>query len=320
MSEADSRPITEVAVGIVFNPSGQVLMACRPTGKPYAGWWEFPGGKVEPGESVDQALARELFEETGIRIDPSLPWLTREHSYEHARVRLHFRRVFSFRENPVGREGQKLDWCDPLQPGVEPLLPASVPLMRLLGLPAAYGLSCASLLGVDQFLQSMPAAFERGIGMVQLREPGMPADQFDSLFRSVLASCRAAGVPLLVSSRHDPRYWLAADGVHLTSASLRAPLPVTVDQLGWVGASCHGASELMLAGEQGVDFAVLGPVLPTLSHPEATPMGWSDFQSGVLDSPVPVYALGGIDWSHRQTATQSGAHGIAMMRAAFEGH
>src|SRR5690606_5744619 len=88
----DARPLVDVAVGLVFDRDGRVLLGRRPAGKPYAGWWEFPGGKVEAGESVAEALARELHEELGLVVRVSDPWIVREHSYPHARVRLHFRR------------------------------------------------------------------------------------------------------------------------------------------------------------------------------------------------------------------------------------
>ena len=132
---SDERPLTDVAVGIVFDRDGRVLLGQRPAGKPYAGWWEFPGGKLEPGESVADALARELHEELGIRVLSSRPWIVREHSYPHARVRLHFRQVFHWRGEPVAREGQAFGWTRPDAIAHEPLLPATVPILGMLALP-----------------------------------------------------------------------------------------------------------------------------------------------------------------------------------------
>ncbi len=131
----DERPLTEVAVGLVFDRAGRVLLGQRPQGKPYAGWWEFPGGKLEPGESVAAALARELHEELGIHVRSSRPWIVREHSYPHARVRLHFRRVFDWDGEPVSREGQAFGWTRPDAIGRAPLLPATVPILAMLALP-----------------------------------------------------------------------------------------------------------------------------------------------------------------------------------------
>ena len=102
------RPVTEVAVGVVLDGYGAVLLADRPAGKPYEGYWEFPGGKLEPGEDVATALARELAEELGLEIAHSVPWVVFEHDYPHAYVRLHFRRVFDWRGEARALEGQRL--------------------------------------------------------------------------------------------------------------------------------------------------------------------------------------------------------------------
>lgn len=129
----DLRPAVEVAVGIVQRAEdGAVLFAQRPQGKPYAGWWEFPGGKLEAGESVDEALRRELHEELGIRITASAEFDSVEFSYPHARVRLHFRRVSAWIGEPRSREGQALAWQQPLAITVAPLLPASLPVIERL--------------------------------------------------------------------------------------------------------------------------------------------------------------------------------------------
>ena len=128
----DQRPPVNVAVGVLRRSDGTVLFARRPDGKPYAGWWEFPGGKLEAGESVEAALARELFEELGIVIEASEALTMIEFSYPHARVRLYFRCISQWRGEPQSREGQALSWQPPGQVGVAPLLPASLPVIELL--------------------------------------------------------------------------------------------------------------------------------------------------------------------------------------------
>ncbi len=138
----DLRPFTEVAVGLVHRPQPgrpghfEVLMGQRPQGKPYAGWWEFPGGKIEAGESVPLALARELEEELALRVVASRPWVVRTHSYPHARVRLHFRRIFDWSGEPVAMEKQAFAWQALNRIALEPLLPAALPLLDMLRWPA----------------------------------------------------------------------------------------------------------------------------------------------------------------------------------------
>lgn len=125
----------DVAVGVLVREDGRVLLNSRPEGKPYAGYWEFPGGKVEEGETVHEALARELDEELGIELVESFPWFVLEHHYEHGDVRLHFRRARVFRNEPRAREGQALGFFAPGErtPGL--LLPASEPIIARVDLP-----------------------------------------------------------------------------------------------------------------------------------------------------------------------------------------
>ncbi|WER45546.1 NUDIX domain-containing protein [Cupriavidus sp. WKF15] len=129
---AAPRKVTEVAVGVLVQPDGRFLLAQRPGGKPYEGYWEFPGGKLELGETVEAALARELHEELGLDITECVRWHVLEHDYPHAYVRLHFCKVMAWRGDPVGREGQAFSW-QTVPVTVEPLLPATIPVVEWLG-------------------------------------------------------------------------------------------------------------------------------------------------------------------------------------------
>lgn len=134
---ASQRPVTEVAVGILIRDNGSYLLGQRPEGKPYAGYWEFPGGKVEKSETIFQALYRELEEELGIKIKDSVPWETIEYDYPHAYVRLNIHQVFHWEGEPTGREGQKLAWQQKTEsaednPLVTPLLPATIVILDLM--------------------------------------------------------------------------------------------------------------------------------------------------------------------------------------------
>jgi 8-oxo-dGTP diphosphatase len=125
----ESRRPVDVAVGVLIDAAGRFLLTSRPAGKVYAGYWEFPGGKLEPGESVEQALARELHEELGITIGPAERWRVEIVDYEHARVRLHFCKVFGWRGEFQMREGQAMAWQRlPVQ--VRPVLPGTVPVLQ----------------------------------------------------------------------------------------------------------------------------------------------------------------------------------------------
>jgi len=308
-------PITPVAVAVIQRADGAVLLGQRPAGKPYAGWWEFPGGKVEPGETVEQALIREIDEELGLRVHRSTPWVTRRFVYPHATVRLHFRLVRDFDGEARSREGQAFAWLHPDRIDVAPMLPATVPVLGWLRWPERYAISNAAELGEQRFLSALDAALSRGLRLLQLREKSLPLDRFDALFHRVRERCMAAGVRLLVNSDHPASYWHAADGVHLTGRALSAM--TERPRLRYVGASCHDAADLDRAGALGLDFAVLGPVLPTRSHPGAPTLGWDGFARIAAETPLPVYALGGVDDRALTRAREAGAHGIALLRAAW---
>jgi 8-oxo-dGTP diphosphatase len=130
-----TRPITEVAVGILISKDNNFLLANRPVGKPYEGYWEFPGGKIETGESIHQALVRELREELGIEVIESVAIGTIEHDYPHAYVRLYLQIVREWTGIPVGLEGQELAWQSSrivTECNLSPLLPATISIIELM--------------------------------------------------------------------------------------------------------------------------------------------------------------------------------------------
>lgn len=313
---SDALPkLLDVAVGVVLSADGQVLIGQRLAGKPYAGWWEFPGGKVESGESVEQALARELNEELGLESVESTPWIVRGHDYPHATVRLFFRRVRRWRGEPLSREGQALVWQPIDAIGVAPLLPASLGPIGWLRLPPFYRISCAADIGVAAFERSLEGLLRTQPVFLQLREPLLGDAEFERLFGRLLRLRETCPLRIIVSSRHPAAFWEAADGVHLTGRDLAA---ATVrPKLTWVGASCHHFDDLICADRLGCDFAVFGPVAATESHPGAASMGFAGLAEQIAETPIPVYALGGLTRNDLPAAESAGAHGVAMMRAAW---
>jgi len=299
-----------------MGPDGRFLLGQRPAGKVYAGYWEFPGGKVEPGESPLAALKRELREELGIEVERADPWLTRDYDYAHAAVRLRFFRVVRWSGTPHGREQQAFSWQWPGAISVDPLLPANGPILRALGLPPVYAISNAAELGEREFLARLDRALAGGLKLVQVREKAMAPDALAAFAARVVERARAHGARVLVNADADAAQRAGADGVHLTSAQLRQ-----LDRrpaLDLVGASCHDAAELARAQSLGADFAVLGPVLPTPSHPGASGMGWDCFAALLPGCALPVYALGGLRGSDLDAAQARGAHGVALMRGAWD--
>src|SRR5689334_8203321 len=163
--------ITEVAAAVIERP-GEFLLAQRPEGKPYPGYWEFPGGKIEPGEDARAALDRELREELGIEVREATPWITRVYAYTHATVRLHFFRVTAWDGEPQPLEDQAIRWQVVGAPDVSPMLPANAPVLAALALPAVMVVSDATAMGIDAWVHKLEARIAEERVLVQLREKG----------------------------------------------------------------------------------------------------------------------------------------------------
>lgn len=308
-------PVIEVAAAVLLREES-FLLAQRPVGKIYAGYWEFPGGKIEAGESPLHALHRELHEELGIEIIEAHPWLTRVFTYPHATVRLNFFRVLRWRGEPHGRENQQLSWQTGPGPTVGPLLPANAPILRALQLPALYAISNVAELGREEFLRRLQRALRGGLRLVQVREKALSRDALRDLSLRIIELAHEHGARVLLNSDVDLAQEVGAGGVHLTSVQLAA-CDARPD-MAWCAASCHNAGELRRAAELGLDFAVLGPVLPTASHPGAAHLGWERFAALAAASEIPVYALGGMRGKDMETAWRCGAHGVALLRQAWQ--
>jgi 8-oxo-dGTP diphosphatase len=311
----DARRI-EVVAAVILRNDGQFLLAERPAGKAYARFWEFPGGKVEDHESLDAALERELREELGIEVERAYPWITRDYDYAHAAVRLRFFRVVAWRGTLHGREGQAFSWQCLDELTVSPLLPANGPVLRALKLPAVYAISNAAALGTGEFLRRAERALAGGLRLLQLREKTLSVAEQRDLGQSLVALARRYGARVLVNGELELARELGAHGVHLSAARLmRLDSRPDIDL---VGASCHDEAELAHAARLGADFVVLGPVLPTPSHPGTPALGWERLRMLIRDYSLPVYALGGMRETYVMTAWQRGAHGISMMRGAWQ--
>lgn len=319
-------PLLNVAAGLLIGADGRLLLGQRPAGKAYAGWWELPGGKLEAGETPLQALARELDEELAITVTEATPWVTHTHVYPHATVRLNFCRVTGWTGEPRGAEGQRLAWVDASQApadieaylGDGELLPAAFPPLAWLNVPDTYAIT--DIRHPDElpdFLGRLDAALARGLRLVQLRAPnwfeGPASRSLHAAFAQMLARTRAAGARLLVNSQHPQAWWLEADGVHLRSIDLPLLRPALRPEA-WIGVSAHNASQLERARALGANFAVLGHVLATESHPGDAPLGWEAFARLNEEAGLPVFALGGQSEAQRGVARAHGAHGIAGIR------
>lgn len=296
-----------------MRPDHSFLLARRPGGKPYSGYWEFPGGKIEAGESSLAALERELDEELGIQLTHARPWITRVFFYTHATVRLHFFRVTEWHGEPKPLENQSLSWQSANDIKVAPVLPANAPILRALLLPPIYAITQATEIGTDASLQSIAHALQQGVRLLQIREKTMAKDQLDIFAHKVVSLAHQYDANVLINGGSEFSQEIGMDGIHLTASQL-----MTLEsrpEFKLCGASCHNIEELFRAEQLGLDFVVLGPVFPTLSHPGlSTTLGWQKFAALIRHYSLPVYALGGLRRQDLPAAQELGAHGIAMMR------
>ncbi len=315
MSTPNLSVPVEVAVGVLVREDGAVLLARRPESKVYAGYWEFPGGKVERGETAHDALVRELAEELGIQVQQAYRWITQEFTYPHATVRLNFFRVTAWSGEVRTLEHDDMRWEWPAGVTVAPLLPANGPVLRALALPHELAITHCLELGMDVQLLRIKARLAAGLRLIQVREPGMAPAHLEDFLGRVLALARSAGASVLVNADIDLATRAHADGVHLSARQVAA---TTIrPDLAMLGASSHDRAERQSAERLGVDFVLLGSVLPTLSHPDTQPLGWERFEAIAMGARVPVFALGGLKHSDMEVAWRRGAHGIAMQRAAW---
>lgn len=294
----------EVAAAIIQRADGAFLLAQRPAGKVYEGYWEFPGGKVEPGEPLAAALARELQEELGIEIEAAYPWITRVFTYPHATVRLNFFRVTRWRGEPHPREDQAIAWQDSAT-RLAPMLPANAPVLASLSLPVEYAITDAVRLGTPMMLERLEQRLEQGLKLLQIREP--PGADRDSFTRQAIALAHRHGCKVMVKAP-----FADADGIHFTAADLMA---LTARPKGLLAAaSCHARQELEQAMRLELDFAVVGPVKEKSGF---QPLGWAGFQRIIRGTTLPVFAIGGVTPADCEAAWRAGAHGLAMIRGAW---
>lgn len=308
----------EVVAGVIRDHRGRILLARRTEGRDLAGLWEFPGGKREAGETAEAALQRELREELGIEIEIGAPLIRVPQAYAHKRLRLDVHEIRAWRGTARGLEGQALAWVPPHKLVDYAMPPADVPVVAVLTQPDSYLVTPEP--GADEvaWLAALERSLATGIRRVQLRAPGCEPARWRSLAAQAVARCRETGTQVLVNADLELAQMLGA-GLHLRAAQLRdfaqRPLPMDVP----LSASCHGLDEVRMAQAIGCDFAVVGSLKPTATHPHASPLGWEGFAALREAVSLPLYAIGGLVPDDIPDARRRGAQGIAAIRGLWGG-
>lgn len=307
-----------VVAGVIVD-GGKVLVSQRRDGVHQGGLWEFPGGKLNPGETSEAALVRELNEELGIVAGQLRPLICVSHDYPDAKVLVDVWRVGAWEGAPHGKEGQPVEWR-----AIAKLKPADFPaanraVITAIQLPALYLITPEPAVTPYMGLRLLHERLREGrIKLVQLRSKQLNEVDYRRLICQVASMCIGYGAKVLVNAEPELVSETHAMGVHLTSQRLLECPVRPLDEYHLVAASCHTAKELAHAVRIGVDFVVLSPVAETTSHPDTTPLGWRTFDELVKTVNIPVYALGGMRLNDVETAWKHGGQGIATISGLDE--
>ncbi|WP_374088863.1 Nudix family hydrolase [Methylomicrobium lacus] len=301
----------QVAAGVIKGSDGKILIAKRDESLHQGGLWEFPGGKIEAGETPEQALCRELKEELDIEVCSAAPLITIHHRYPDRAVTLRVFVVDRFSGSATGCLGQPIRWVAPNELTHFTFPAANRPIVTAARLPPYYAILDDQVSG--GLMQDLHKFLTNGIKLIQARLKTSSHADVASFLSKAYPLCRAHDAVLLINSAVDFGN-AAADGLHLTASDLLA-LQERPAAYRWLGASCHTLAELEHAEKIGADFAVLAPVLPTQSHPETAALGWERFSALIEQINIPVYALGGLAKEDLDAARAAGAQGIAGIRA-----
>jgi len=303
----------QVAVGVIKNADGKVLISLRDKALQQGGFWEFPGGKLEAGETARDALCRELKEELCIDVNSAYPLITIKHQYPEAMVQLNVFLVDSFSGNVVNNLGQPTQWVEIRELDKYRFLAANKAIICATKLPPYYAILDDTNTG--ELFSNFHKILAKGVKLIHARLKKLPEAQLNIFIEQIYPVCQQNKVLLLINS--DRASEVIVDGIHLTSRHLLA-LQKRPESCQWLAASCHNLQELQHAERIGVDYVVLAPVFATQTHVGAKTLGWQQFTSLVEQVNLPVYALGGLSINDLGQARIKGAQGIAAIRAFLD--
>lgn len=309
-----NSPALHVAVGVIRDGDGRILLTQRAKHVHQGGLWEFPGGKLEAQETVQQALKRELQEELGIEVLAAQPLIKINHQYPDLTVLLDVWQVNRFSGLASAHEGQAMRWVAPQQLSEYAFPVANLPIISAARLPDRYAILEGH--NTKQVLDHLDKIIQNQVSLLQLRIKSLPSTEIETVYQTVRTKCQKHKIRLLINA-DLPLTPAKADGIHLSSRTLLA-CQTRPKSYEWVAASCHNLQELQHAENIGVDFVVLAPILATSTHPQATTLGWKNMTALIGQVNLPVYALGGLTLDDIDRVLHAGGQGIAGISAFLQ--
>lgn len=299
----------DVAIAVIQDNQQRVLLTRRQSDKDFAGDWEFPGGKQEEGEHIEQALSRELYEELGLSVTQYQRMMTIPWHYAHKTVRLHVYMITAWQGEPTPKQGQPMRWFELSEIAQLNMPPANQGIKMALILPKLYAIT-GKFDDLDQLESGVEYALSQGVGIVQLRTT-LDDQAYIAAAQRILPLVKEEGAKLLLNTSFENWLKVPGTGLHLSSEKAAAcharPVPASV----LFSVSVHNLDQLKHAQAIGADCVLLSPVLPTQTHPDEPALGWDNAGTLADMAAVPVYALGGVDDTHLVQARDHGMQGVA---------
>ena len=309
----------EVAVGVILSSCGnKVLLSQRHERDHYAGLWEFPGGKLELGEQIFDALERELQEEIDLVIKRARPLIKIKYCYADFNVLLHVWKVEVWQGQPTAREGQVLCWVENDRLNEYPLLAANYNIISAIRLPSLYAISPDLLKINEDPIPKIKRLLDSGLRLFQLRCYQRSGNDYADLVFSLARLFESYNAFLILNNTWQETSHYPVSGVHINSEQLMSlkERPLGADYL--IGGSCHSPDQIKHAERLGFDFVTLSPVCRTKSHLDKSPLGWNKFEQWVEHTCLPVYALGGMCLQDMEKSWCAGGQGIAMLSGIWD--
>jgi len=312
------KPIVHVAVAVIRNQSAEVFITRRPDHAHQGGLWEFPGGKVEKDESVQQALSREILEETGIEISEIQPLIKIPFQYSDKQVLLDVWDVKSFQGKPHGREGQPFQWIK-----IDELRNVSFPaanraIVSAVQLPEVFLVTPEPQQDRFQFLDQLENNLFAGLRWIYLRARHLSRMEHITLAQKVCELCVKNQARVMLSLDLHGLVFPEIAGFHATNRQLLELSDRPTDSKTWFSASCHTEQDVYHANKVGADFILVGAIQKTQSHEDREPAGWQTFEKLVSIAQMPVYAIGGMTPQDVVESREKGGQGIAAINALWK--